>query len=135
MGVVIGETAEIGDDVYIYHQVTLGGTSLSHGKRHPTISDGAILGAGAKILGPILVGANARVGANAVVLSDVPEGATVVGIPARVVERRRRPNPAFEPYGTPCDAQLDPVVRALASLRAELTEVEARLDALRREQA
>jgi serine O-acetyltransferase len=135
MGVVIGETAEIGDNVYMYHQVTLGGTSLSHGKRHPTISDGAILGAGAKILGPILVGANARVGANAVVLSDVPEGATVVGIPARVVERRRRPNPAFEPYGTPCDEQLDPVVRALASLRAELTEVEARLDALRREQA
>lgn len=139
MGVVIGETAEIGDDVYMYHQVTLGGTSMSHGKRHPTIANGAILGAGAKILGPILVGENARVGANAVVLSDVPAGVTVVGIPARPVERKRpRPGteaPAFEPYGTPCDEQLDPVVRSLESLRAELAEVEAKLDAVRKERA
>jgi serine O-acetyltransferase len=140
MGVVIGETAEVGDDVYIYHQVTLGGTSMSHGKRHPTIGSNVIIGAGAKVLGPITVGDGARIGANAVVLSDVPAGETVVGIPARPVERRRgTPRPAFTPYGTPCDEQLDPVVKALESLRAELAEVEAHIarleEARRREQA
>src|ERR1700726_3582942 len=82
MGVVIGETAEIGDDVYLYHQVTLGGTSQSRGKRHPTIGNNVIVGAGAKILGAIMVGDDARVGANAVVLQPVPAATTVVGIPA-----------------------------------------------------
>jgi serine O-acetyltransferase len=128
-GVVIGETAEIGDDVLMYHQVTLGGTSLAGGKRHPTIGDKVILGAGAKILGPIVVGEGARVGANAVVLSDVPSGQTVVGIPARPVDRR----PAgadMLPYGTPCDETLDPGLRALDALRAEVADLRARLAAL-----
>jgi serine O-acetyltransferase len=85
MGVVIGETAEIGDDVTLYHGVTLGGTSWNAGKRHPTLSDGVVVGAGAKILGPILIGKNARVGSNSVVVKEVPEDATVVGIPGRIV--------------------------------------------------
>lgn len=84
MGVVIGETAEIGDDVTIYHGVTLGGTSWNQGKRHPTLKNGVVIGAGAKVLGPIEVGENARIGSNAVVVKDVPAEATVVGIPARV---------------------------------------------------
>lgn len=82
LGVVIGETAEIGNNVTLYHQVTLGGTGKDHGKRHPTIRDGVIIGAGAKILGPIEIGENAKVGANSVVLRNVPAGCTAVGIPA-----------------------------------------------------
>lgn len=84
MGVVIGETAEVGEDVTIFHGTTLGGTSMSKGKRHPTVEDRVIIGAGAKILGPITVGAGAKVGANAVVVKDVPAGAVSVGVPARV---------------------------------------------------
>ena len=126
MGVVIGETAEVGDDVYMYHQVTLGGTTSERGKRHPTIGNGVIIGAGAKILGAITVGDNARVGANAVVVQPVPAGVTVVGIPARSIDRKRR-DPCFDPYGTPAEAALDPLLRDVESLRAELTEVEARL--------
>jgi len=131
-GVVIGETAELGDDILIYHQVTLGGTSLVAGKRHPTVGNGVILGAGAKVLGPIVVGEGARVGANAVVVSDVPAGATVVGIPARPVDRR----PAgadLLPYGTPCDETLDPGLRSLEQLRAEIAALSARLAALEAE--
>ena len=85
MGVVIGETAEIGDDVTVYHSVTLGGTSWNAGQRHPTLEEGVVVGAGAKILGPIVIGKNARVGSNSVVVKEVPEGATVVGIPGRIV--------------------------------------------------
>ncbi|WP_297855318.1 serine O-acetyltransferase [Elioraea sp.] len=133
-GVVIGETAEIGDDVLMYHQVTLGGTSLAGGKRHPTIGDKAILGAGAKILGPIVVGEGARVGANAVVLSDVPPGQTVVGIPARPVDRRPAGADVL-PYGTPCDETLDPGLRALEALRAEVADLRARLAALEQARA
>jgi serine O-acetyltransferase len=125
MGVVIGETAEIGDDVYIYHQVTLGGTSSEHGKRHPTIGNNVIIGAGAKILGAIEVGDNARVGANAVVIAAVPADTTVVGIPARAVERTGR-QPRFDAYGTPCDPCLDPLFHELELLRGELTALEAR---------
>jgi serine O-acetyltransferase len=128
MGVVIGETAEIGDDVYLYHQVTLGGTSTARGKRHPTLGSNVIVGAGAKILGAITVGDNARVGANAVVVRDVPAGETVVGIPARPVERAR-PRPAFEAYGTPCDGVLDPLLRDLEGLRTQLHALEARVAA------
>lgn len=85
MGIVIGETAEIGDDCTIYHGVTLGGTSWSPGKRHPTLGNNVVIGAGAKVLGPLAIGDNARIGSNAVVVKDVPVGATVVGIPGRVV--------------------------------------------------
>lgn len=84
MGVVIGETAVVGDDVLMFHGVTLGGTTMSHGKRHPTVGDRVVLGAGAKILGAVYVGDDARIGANAVVVKDVPHGATAVGIPAEI---------------------------------------------------
>lgn len=87
-GVVVGETAEIGDDVTLYQGVTLGGRTLDEGKRHPTIGDGVVIGAGAKILGPFAVGEGARIGSNAVVLDEVPPGATVVGVPGRVVRCR-----------------------------------------------
>jgi serine O-acetyltransferase len=87
MGVVIGETAEIGDDVTLYHGVTLGGTSWNMGKRHPTLCDGVVVGAGAKVLGPITMGRNSKVGSNSVVVKDVPEGATVLGIPGRIVSK------------------------------------------------
>jgi len=83
MGVVIGETAEIGDNVLLYHGVTLGGTGKDKGKRHPTVGNNVVIGAGAKVLGPIYIGSNSKIGANSVVLNNVPEGATAVGIPAK----------------------------------------------------
>ncbi len=130
MGVVIGETAEVGNDVTLYHQVTLGGTSLGHGKRHPTLGDGVIVGAGAKILGDIMIGDGARVGANAVVTQPVAAGVTVVGIPARPVERTRKPagrDPVFEAYGTPCENLVDPLLAEIEALRAELGALEHRV--------
>jgi serine O-acetyltransferase len=139
MGVVIGETAEIGDDVYLYHQVTLGGTSSQRGKRHPTVGSNVIVGAGAKILGNIVVGDGARVGANAVVIQPVQPGETVVGIPARPVERdplkKAVRQPAFVAYGTPCDGTVDPIVCALETLRAEVLALEARVAELQRSPA
>ncbi len=141
MGVVIGETAEVGDDVYLYHQVTLGGTSTERGKRHPTIGNGVIVGAGAKILGGITVGDNARVGANAVVVQAVNANETVVGIPARPVERdpTKRAQPrrdrAFVAYGTPCEGTLDPLVCTIEALRAELLALEARVTEMQRSPA
>ncbi|MGE4482372.1 serine O-acetyltransferase [Acidocella sp.] len=128
MGVVIGETAEIGDDVYIYHQVTLGGTSSAQGKRHPTIGNNVIIGAGAKVLGAINVAEGARIGANAVVVAPIPAGTTVVGIPARPVERGGR-KPRFDAYGTPCDPCIDPLFHEIELLRGELTALEARIQA------
>lgn len=128
MGVVIGETAEVGDDCYMYHQVTLGAARATGGKRHPTVGAGVIIGAGAKVLGPITVGDNARIGSNAVVVDPVPADTTVVGIPARPVDRKLpRQKAPFDPYGMPCDDSLDPLMRDLEGLRAELHEVEARL--------
>jgi len=127
-GVVIGETAIIGDEVTMYHGVTLGGTSLSHGKRHPTLGNGVIVGAGAKILGPIHVGDGARIGANAVVLSDVPAGVTMVGIPAKIALGRGK-GEGFHAYG--CDEDLpDPMVRTIENLRQEVTLLLERIEAL-----
>ncbi|KQN93703.1 serine acetyltransferase [Sphingomonas sp. Leaf231] len=138
--VVIGETAHIGDDVTIYQCVTLGGTSPDNGvagKRHPTIADGAIIGSGAQVLGPITVGPRARVGANAVVTRDVPAGAVMVGIPARptVVEGGAAPEPRFVPYGTPCREMFDPATQKVEALRCELEAMKKRLDALIAEQS
>ena len=127
MGVVIGETAEIGDDVYLYHQVTLGGTASHRGKRHPTIGNNVIVGAGAKILGGFTVGDNARVGANAVVVAAVAANTTVVGIPARPVERRNRLSPCFDAYGMPTDGDLDPLLRDLDTMRADIARFEDRV--------
>ncbi len=139
MGVVIGETAELGDDVYLYHQVTLGGTSAARGKRHPTIGNNVIVGAGAKVLGAITIGDNARIGANAVVVAPVPADTTVVGIPARPVDRsvdrKAGRRPRFDAYGTPTDCDLDPLLHDLESLRAELTELEARVARMARQTA
>ena len=129
-GVVIGETAEIGDDVTLYHGVTLGGTSWNPGKRHPTLGDGVLVGAGAKILGPIHVGANARIGANSVVIEDVPAGMTVVGIPGRPVlplHQRR-----ITAQGIDLDHHLmpDPVGKAISCMLARINELESQLNAL-----
>ena len=127
---VIGETAEIGDNVTIYQNVTLGGTNPSTGvggKRHPTLCDGVVIGSGAQVLGPIEVGAGGRVGANAVVTKDVLPNTTVVGIPARPVPVDLvHYSPGFVPYGTPCGEDLDPV-------RARIAELEGQIEALRRE--
>ena len=133
-GVVIGETAEIGDDVTLYHGVTLGGTSWTKGKRHPTLMDGVLVGAGANILGPITVGANARVGANSVVTKPVPDGMTVVGIPGRVVRpetQRQLSGRNLSGHGIDLEHHLmpDPVGKAIACLIEHINRIESRLDA------
>ena len=121
MGVVVGETSKVGDDVTLYQGVTLGGTSLEKGKRHPTIGDGVIIGSGAQVLGPLNVGNGARIGANAVVLQDVPQGATMVGIPAKIVMGRDKSlEDEFCAYGTPIEGLPDPVARSFESLRNHL---------------
>jgi serine O-acetyltransferase len=126
-GVVIGETSVIGDDVTLYHGVTLGGTSWNKGKRHPTLGNGVMVGAGAKILGNILVGDNSRVGANSVVVEAVPPGCTVVGIPGKVVKLREAGT--LNPFGVDLDHHLipDPVSRIIEKLvaRIDALEVEA----------
>lgn len=121
MGVVIGETAEIGNDCTLYHGVTLGGTSLEKGKRHPTLGDNVVVGAGAKVLGPIKIGNNSSVGANSVVIKEVPENSTAVGIPARV-SKPDRPNlkkeiadKLFNAYGMSHDIE-DPEANAIRLL-------------------
>jgi serine O-acetyltransferase len=118
MGVVIGETATVGDDVTIYHGVTLGGLSLKPGKRHPDVLDGAIIGAGAQVLGPITVGRGARVGANAVAVVSVADGTTVVGIPARC-SGPDCPGTVTVGYGLPA-TEIDPVGERLAALEDEM---------------
>ena len=128
MGVVIGETAVIGDNVTLYQNVTLGGVSLNPGKRHPTIEDDVVIGAGAAVLGPFTVGRGARVGANAVVLREVPPGATMVGVLARQVG----PQPAaeetcFPAYGVAPGGAIDPVSRALDRLTEQVEQLSARV--------
>ncbi|NCP23318.1 MAG: serine acetyltransferase [Erythrobacter sp.] len=136
---VIGETAVIGNDVTIYQNVTLGGTNPTNGiggKRHPTIMDNVIIGSGAQVIGPIVVGERARIGANAVVTDDVPEGATMIGFKARStlvpVETYMR---EFMPYGTPCNEQSEPDMRRCEAMEQQLTEMRAELEALRRSAA
>ena len=129
-GVVIGETAEVGDDVTLYQGVTLGGTSLEKGKRHPTLKDGVIVGSGAQILGPLTVGEGARVGANAVVLKDVPAGATMVGIPARMVMKKKPEKDEFQAYAVPSEDLPDPVARAFVTMRQQVQALQQRIDQL-----
>jgi serine O-acetyltransferase len=139
MGIVIGETAEIGDDVTLYQGVTLGGTSWNKGKRHPTLEDGVVVGAGAKVLGPFTVGAGAKIGSNAVVTRAVPAGATAVGIPGRIIvksddeqEARRQAiaeKYGFDAYGVGQDMP-DPVARAIGQLLDHLQAVDDRLEGM-----
>ncbi|QJQ94478.1 MULTISPECIES: serine O-acetyltransferase [Halomonadaceae] len=144
MGVVIGETAEVGDDVTLYQGVTLGGTSWNKGKRHPTLGDGVIVGAGAKILGPFTVGAGAKIGSNAVVTKEVPAGATVVGIPGKVVKRAEPDSEAplevdparreaicqkfgFDAYGVSQDMP-DPMARSMQAMLDHMHAVDERIE-------
>jgi serine O-acetyltransferase len=136
MGVVIGETAEIGDDVTLYQGVTLGGTKLNRGKRHPTLEDGVIVGAGAKVLGGFTVGKGARIGPNAIVRAEVPAGARVVTPRSTVITREQKDakqevlSQEFVPYGTPGDDIPDPVARVLNGLLDEVKVLRARVDEL-----
>jgi serine O-acetyltransferase len=127
MGVVIGETAEIGDECTLYHGVTLGGVSWNQGKRHPTLGRGVVVGAGAKILGPFIVGDGAKIGSNSVVVKAVPAGATVVGIPARVVEHSAQAERmAFDAYAVSADLD-DPLNKVLAALGTRTEDFDGRL--------
>lgn len=139
MGVVIGETAEIGDDVTLYHGVTLGGTAWQKAKRHPTLGNNVVVGAGAKILGPIYVGDNARVGSNSVVVKDVPAGVTVVGIPARAIQSKTDTKSqqreamarriGFDAYGV-TQQPTDPVAHAIDCMLDHMHHVDRKLKIL-----
>ncbi|MEO5378741.1 MAG: serine O-acetyltransferase [Magnetococcus sp. DMHC-6] len=132
MGVVIGETTQIGHNVTLYHGVTLGGTSWNTGKRHPTLEDNVVIGAGATILGPITIGKNARVGSNAVVVKDVPADATAIGIPARLVMGRAQENGVdtkFHPYGHNI-TNFDPVAKAITCLLEQVHQMDRRIQML-----
>ena len=135
MGVVIGETAELGDDCTLYHGVTLGGTTWNKGKRHPTLGNGVVIGAGAKVLGPIIVGDGARIGSNAVVVKDVPPGATAVGIPARIIldeqDKTREEKAAklgFSAYAVSAKAEDDPLAKAVQGLLDHSVDMDKRME-------
>ncbi|MCK5897699.1 MAG: serine O-acetyltransferase [Methylococcales bacterium] len=135
MGVVIGETAIIGDDCTLYHGVTLGGTSWQKGKRHPTLGNGVVVGAGAKVLGPIEVGENARVGSNAVVVKAVPAGATVTGIPGRIrkaktLREKTATKIGFEAYGETANMP-DPIVEALNRMLDHIEQTDQQMQCMR----
>ncbi|GEA04640.1 serine acetyltransferase [Alteromonas sp. KUL17] len=141
MGVVIGETAEVGDDVTLYHGVTLGGTSWRAGKRHPTLKKGAVVGAGAKVLGPIVIGENAKVGSNSVVVKDIPDGATAVGIPGRIIISKQKEmnasvNPerdkiaqkyGFDAYAVAPDNP-DPVANAMGIMLEHMHQMDTKVE-------
>ena len=138
MGVVVGETAEIGDDCTLYHGVTLGGTSWNKGKRHPTLQRGVVVGAGAKVIGPIVIGDGAKIGSNAVVVKDVPAGATAVGIPARVIlderDKSREEKAAklgFSAYAVTRDD--DPMAKAIEGLLDHSNELDHRIEMILKE--
>ncbi|MBK1721590.1 serine O-acetyltransferase [Thiocystis violacea] len=141
MGVVIGETAVIGDDCTLYHGVTLGGTTWQKGKRHPTLGRDVVVGAGAKVLGPIEIGDGARIGSNAVVVKSVPAGATAVGVPGRIIEpardatAQRRADTArrigFDAYGATRDAP-DPVANAINSMLDHIHHMDGRMEVMSR---
>ncbi len=144
MGVVIGETAVIEDDCTLYHGVTLGGTSWNKGKRHPTLKQGVVIGAGAKILGPITIGREAKIGSNAVVVKDIPSKATAVGIPARIVEEEDKTKqkstvqlPAFNAYGVgkdepdPVHKNIDQLMLAIKKQNQTIKRLEAQIKSLK----
>ncbi len=139
MGVVIGETAVVGDDCTLYHGVTLGGTSWEKGKRHPTLENNVVVGAGAKVLGPITIGEGARIGSNSVVVKAVPAGVTVVGVPGRMIERNRSEHQqrrdriarklGFDAYGVSRDAP-DPVAHAINCMLDHIHVMDKRMEAM-----
>ncbi|WP_353571715.1 serine O-acetyltransferase [Candidatus Albibeggiatoa sp. nov. BB20] len=140
MGIVIGETAEIGNDCTLYHGVTLGGTSWKKGKRHPTLGRDVVVGAGAKVLGPIHIGDGARIGSNAVVVKDVPAGATVVGIPARIVKidenyqlthKKMIEQKIFDAYGMPIDvSDVDPMQHAIDHMLDDIEIMDRKMQSM-----
>lgn len=132
-GVVIGETSQVGNDVTLYHGVTLGGTTWNKGRRHPTLDNGVMVGAGAKILGPITIGTNTRVGSNSVVVKDTPPDSTVVGIPAKIVQNNKTSE--LNSFGIDLNHHLipDPVGKAISYLTEHLIELEQKVDKLSKE--
>ena len=132
MGVVIGETAEIGDDVTLYHGVTLGGTTWQKGKRHPTLGNNVVIGAGAKILGPITLGDNVRVGSNSVVVKSIEAEKTVVGVPGRVLKDKTVKSEHFDSYAVG-GSEDDPTIKAINSILKHLHDVDSQLHKVSKE--
>ncbi len=132
MGVVIGETAEIGDDVTLYHGVTLGGTTWKKGKRHPTLGNNVVIGAGAKILGPITLGDHVKVGSNSVVVKSIEAGKTVAGVPGRVLKDKTIKSDHFDSYAVG-GSEDDPTIKAINSILSHLHDVDSQLHKVSKE--